>query len=184
MTSLLKKGANFLHERQEEIDRLIALYDIQHQADFTTSKFNASKLTMIEHLAQKRQAIEALNLNIRLIEAYEQIDENSVDQILHSQHAMRVQVEQLLHANAQQISSALIATEENINPYDVDDMCNVLQSQKETFQDLTNKNAVLVAENSKLRMHLSFMPDNTETSLPTSKQRSVTCIKRKDATPR
>jgi hypothetical protein len=27
---LLLKGANFLHERQEEIDRLIALYDIQH----------------------------------------------------------------------------------------------------------------------------------------------------------
>jgi hypothetical protein len=36
---LLLKGANFLHERQEEIDRLIALYDIQHQADFTTAKF-------------------------------------------------------------------------------------------------------------------------------------------------
>jgi hypothetical protein len=37
---LLLKGANFLHERQEEIDRLIALYDIQHTADFTTAKFN------------------------------------------------------------------------------------------------------------------------------------------------
>jgi hypothetical protein len=91
---LLLKGANFLHERQEEIDRLIALYDTQHQADFTTAKFNASKLTMLSHLAQK-QAIEALDLNIRLVEAYEQIDskieENTVSQILHSQHAMRVQ---------------------------------------------------------------------------------------------
>ncbi len=67
---LLLKGANFLHERQEEIGRLIALYDIQHQADFITSKFNSSKLTMLAHLAQK-QAIEALNLNIRLVEAYE-----------------------------------------------------------------------------------------------------------------
>jgi hypothetical protein len=60
--------------------------------------------------------------------------------------------------HAQHISSALITTNEKINPYDVDDMRNILQSQKETFQDLTNKNAVLVAENSKLRMHLSFMP--------------------------
>jgi hypothetical protein len=67
--TLLLKGANFLHERQEEIDRLIALYDIQRQADFTTSKFNASKLTMLAHLAQK-QAIETLDLNIRLVEAY------------------------------------------------------------------------------------------------------------------
>ncbi len=86
------------------------------------------------------------------------IEENTVQQILHSQHAMRVQVEQLLHANALQISSALLATQEKINPYDVDDMRHVLLGQKETFQDLTNKNAVLVTENSKLRMHLSFMP--------------------------
>jgi hypothetical protein len=85
------KGAHFLHERQEEIDKLIALYDIQHQADFTTAKFNASRLTMLSHLAQK-QAMEALDLNIRLVEAYEQIDskieENTVNQIMHSQHAM------------------------------------------------------------------------------------------------
>jgi hypothetical protein len=158
---LLLKGSNFLHERQEEIDRLIALYDIQHQADFTTAKFNASKLTMLLHLAQK-QAIEALDLNIRLVEAYEQMDakieENTVQQILHSQHAMRVQVEQLLHANAlQKIGSALLATQEKINPYDLDDMRTVLLGQKETFQDLINKNAVHVTENSKLRMDLSFM---------------------------
>jgi hypothetical protein len=158
---LLMKGPHFLHERQEEIDKLIALYDIQHQADFTTAKFNASRLTMLSHLAQK-QAIEALDLNIRLVEAYEQIDskieENTVNQIMHSQHAMRVQVEQLLHANAFQIGNALRTVQEKINPYDVDDMRHVLLGQKETFQDLTNKNAVLVTENSQLRMHLSFMP--------------------------
>ncbi len=96
------------------------------------------------------------------MEAYEQIDskieENTVSQIMHSQHAMRVQVEQLLHANALQIGNALRAVQEKINPYDVDDMRHVLLGQKETFQDLTNKNAVLVTENSQLRMHLSFMP--------------------------
>jgi hypothetical protein len=133
---LLMKGAQFLHDRQEEIDKLIALYDIQHQADFTTAKFNASSLTMLSHLAQK-QAIEALDLNIRLVEAYEQIDskieENTVSQIMHSQHAMRVQVEQLLHANALQIGNALLTVQEKINPYDVDDMRDVLLAQKETF---------------------------------------------------
>ena len=158
---LMLKGPHFLHERQEEIDKLIALYDIQHQADFTVAKFNASKLTMLAHLAQ-RQAMEALDLNIRLVEAYEQIDskieENTVNQVMHSQHAMRVQVEQLLHANALQVGSALRTVQDKINPYDVDDMRRVLMAQKETFQDLTNKNAVLVTENSELRMHLSFMP--------------------------
>jgi hypothetical protein len=116
---------------------------------------------MLSHLAQK-QAIEALDLNIRLVEAYEQMDakieENITKQILYSQHAMRVQVKQLLHANAQQIGSAILVTQEKIMSYDVDDMHHVLLGQKETFQDLTNKNAVLVTENSQLRMHLSLMP--------------------------
>jgi hypothetical protein len=37
---LLIKSEIFLHEKQEEVDRLIALYDIQHSADYATSKFN------------------------------------------------------------------------------------------------------------------------------------------------
>jgi hypothetical protein len=45
---------------------------------------------------------------------------------------MRVQVEQLLHANALQIGSALLTTQEKVMPYDVDDMCHVLLGQKET----------------------------------------------------
>jgi hypothetical protein len=89
---------------------------------------------MLVHLAQK-QALEVLHLNIRLVEAYAQIDskieENAVKQISHSQN------------------SRLVATKEKINPYAVDDMRNILRSRQETFQDLTNKNAVLVAENSK-----------------------------------
>ncbi len=60
---LLMKGANFLHEKQEEVDRLIALYDIQHSADFyETSKFNSARLTMFTHLSHQ-QAAENLALN-------------------------------------------------------------------------------------------------------------------------
>ncbi len=120
------KAATFTadYELCNQVRSEVQQVDNTHQADSTTSKFNASKLTMLAHLAQK-QVIEALDLNIRLVEAYEQIDskieENTVSQILHSQHAMRVQVEQLLHTNALQIGNALLATKEKINPYDVDD---------------------------------------------------------------
>ncbi len=33
---LFMKGGKFLHEKQEEVDKLIALYDIQHSADHET----------------------------------------------------------------------------------------------------------------------------------------------------
>jgi hypothetical protein len=175
------RGSTFLHDQQEEIGRLMALFDIQHQADYTTSKFNASKFTMLAHLAQ-RQAIELLNLNIRLVEAYQQIDakieENTVNQILRSQHAMRVQMEQVLHSKALQISNVLVATQEKINHYDVDDMRNILQSQKETFQDLANQNADLVAEKSKLRMHLSFIPVQHRDFAASNKQSVVSHARR------
>jgi hypothetical protein len=46
----------------------------------------------------------------------------------------------------------------SITAYDVNDMRAVLQSQKIALEDALTKNAWLVAENSELRMHLSFMP--------------------------
>jgi hypothetical protein len=49
-------------------------------------------------------------------------------------------------------------TREKINPYEVSDMRRVLQTQTGALHNLQNTNAVLVAENSKLRMHLSLMP--------------------------
>ncbi len=68
-------------------------------------------------------------------------------------------MERLLRENNAQINNALRATKEAFNPYDTEDMKAVLNKQKkDAMADPTAKNAVLVAENSKLRMHLSFMP--------------------------
>ncbi len=67
------KGEKFLHEKQEEVDKLIALYDIQHSADHETSKYNSARLTMYAHLSHE-QAAENLALNLRLVDAYEQAD--------------------------------------------------------------------------------------------------------------
>ncbi len=72
---LLMKGKEYLHKKQEEVDSLIALYLIQHQADYATAQLMSSKIIMFSHLVQ-RQAIEILGLNQRVIEAYEQADFN------------------------------------------------------------------------------------------------------------
>jgi hypothetical protein len=59
-----------LLKRQDAIDRLIAIYDVQHQVDYAATKHRSSQLTMFAHLAQK-QAVEVLELNLRLLDAYE-----------------------------------------------------------------------------------------------------------------
>ena len=158
---LLMKGEKFLHEKQEEIDRLVGLYDIQHSADHEVSKYNSARLTMYAHLAHQ-QAAENLALNLRLVDAYEQadirLDENVSKAILSSQSAIHEKIGNLLQENYSQISRVMHETRERINPYEVEDMRRVLQTQKSALHNLQNTNAVLVAENSKLRMHLSLMP--------------------------
>ncbi len=158
---LLMKGEKFLYDKQEEVDKLIALYDIQHSADHETSKYNSERLTMYVHLSHQ-QAAENLALNLRLVDAYEQadirLDENVSKMILSSQSAIHEKIGNLLQENYAQISQAMHETRERINPYEVEDMRRVLQTQTMALHNLQNTNAVLVAENSKLRMHLSLMP--------------------------
>ncbi len=78
--------------------------------------------------------------------------------ILSSQSAIHEKIGNLLQENYSQISREMHETRERINPYEVEDMRRVLQTQTKALHNLQNTNAVLVAENSKLRMHLSLMP--------------------------
>jgi hypothetical protein len=64
----------------------------------------------------------------------------------------------MLDKNRKAISASLREAAEGITPYDVHDMRNVLESQKKMMDDVLAKNALLVTENSQLRMHLSFVP--------------------------
>jgi hypothetical protein len=99
---------------------------------------------------------------MRLIDAYEQadikLDENVSKLILSSQSAIHEKISDLLQENYSVIGKAMHETREKINPYEIQDMRRVLQTQATALHNLQNSNAVLVAENSKLRMHLSFMP--------------------------
>jgi hypothetical protein len=116
---------------------------------------------MFAHLAQK-QAIEVLELNLRLLDAYEQTDirfqEVISKPIAESQTALHKDIEQMLKATAAQINNALASVQEKINPYEPQDMRAVLDNQKHALKDLLTKNAILVTENSQLRSHISFMP--------------------------
>jgi hypothetical protein len=159
--SLHKKGKEYLHKKQEEANNLIALYLTQHQADYATVYLMGKKITMLSHLVQK-QSIENLELNQRVIEAYEQADlsfeEAIYGPIVSSQTALNNEITRLLLDNNTKINNALRTTKDPFNQYDANDMKAVLDKSKESVTDLVAKNSVLVAENSKLRMHLSLMP--------------------------
>jgi hypothetical protein len=66
--------------------------------------------------------------------------------------------QRLLDQNRLLFRNAMREAADSIIAYDVNDMRAVLQSQKVALEDALTKNAWLVAENSELRMHLSFMP--------------------------
>jgi hypothetical protein len=158
---LMMQGQEGLHKRQDAIDRLIALYDVRHQSDYAATKHQSSQLTMFAHLAQK-QAVEVLELNLRLLDAYEQtgirFQEVISKPIADSQTALHDAIEQMLKTTATQINNALASVQDKINPYEPQDMRAVLDNQKDALKDLLTKNALLVAENSQLRSHLSLMP--------------------------
>jgi hypothetical protein len=157
----MMQGQERLLKRQDAIDRLIAIYGVRHQADYAATKHQSSRLTMFAHLAQK-QAIEVFELNLRLLDAYKQTDigfqEVISKPIAESQTALHKDIEQMLKATAAQINNALSSVQEKINPYEPQDMRAVLDNQKDALKDLLTKNTILVAENSQLRSHFSFMP--------------------------
>ncbi len=116
---------------------------------------------MLSHLVQQ-QAIDNLELNERIVEAYEQADLNFeaaiAGPIIKSQTALNENVQRLLLENNAQINRALEATKDSINPYETKDLKAAFSKSKESLKDLITKNALLIAENFRLRMHLSLMP--------------------------
>jgi hypothetical protein len=64
----------------------------------------------------------------------------------------------MLDKNRDIIRNAVREVSDSITPYSVSNMDNVLTSQKKLMDDVIAKNALLVSENSELRMHMSFMP--------------------------
>jgi hypothetical protein len=71
---------------------------------------------------------------------------------------MERHVKDILDQNRTVLRNTIREASDSISTYDVNDMIAVLQSQKIALEDALTKNALLIAENSELQMHLSFMP--------------------------
>jgi hypothetical protein len=160
--NLVDLGQEWLDERQAETEALIRLFLEQVTNDFNAFRLEKKKLILLAHLSQQ-QSIEVLQLNMKLADIMEQgqvqIEQSIGKQIDDNTSKMERHVKDILDQNRLLFRNAIReATADSITTYDVNDMRAVLQSQKIALKDALTKNALLVAENSELRMHLSFMP--------------------------
>ncbi len=150
-----------LDERQAGIDTLIKLYTDQVTRDYNMFCLQKEQLVLLSHLTQ-RQSIELLEVNHRLSQIIDlnteglkiSIDEEFLKTLAEMEKKMTAMFEQ----RRKFVGFATTKLADKINPYDTNDMRKVLESQKERSRDMLSKNALLVTENSELRMHLSFMP--------------------------
>ena len=159
--TLVDRGQEWLDERQKETEDLMRLFLEQVTNDFNAFRYDKEKLILLSHLSQQ-QAIEVLELNNKLADMIEQrqvqIEQSVGKQMEDNIGKMERYVKDMLDQNRLLFRNAMREVTDNITAYDVNDMRAVLQSQKVALEDALTKNALLVAENSELRMYMSFMP--------------------------
>jgi hypothetical protein len=153
-----------LDEHQAGIDALIKLYTDQVTRDYNMFRLQKEQLVLLSNLTQ-RQSIELLEVNHRLSQMIDlnreslkvSIDEEVLKTSAEIEKRMAAMFEQC-EQHRKFVGFATNKVAEKITPYDTNDMRKVLESQKERLRDVLSKNALLVTENSELRMHLSFVP--------------------------
>ncbi len=150
-----------LDERQEGINTLIKLYTDQVTRDYNMFRLQKEQLVLLSHLTQ-RQSIELLEVNLKLLQM---IDLNRQgfqlfmnEDVLKTSAEMEKRMAAMFEQHRKFVGFATTKLADKITQYDTNEMRKVLGSQKEKLHDVLAKNALLVTENSELRMHLSFMP--------------------------
>jgi hypothetical protein len=169
-----------LDERQIGIDALINLYTDQVTRDYNMFRLQKEQLVLLSHLTQ-RQSIELLEVNHRLSQM---IDLNrgglqvSIDEeVLKTSAEMEKRMAAMFEQHRKFVGFATTKLADKITPYDTNYIRKVLESQKEKLRDVLAKNALLVTENSELRMHFyhSYLW-NIATSLAVSKLQTTSPI--------
>jgi hypothetical protein len=124
-------------------------------------RLQKEQLVLLSHLTQ-RQSIELLEVNHRLSQMIDLNTEGlkvSMDEeVLKTSGEMEKKMTAMFEQQRKFVGFATTKLAEKITPYDTNNMRKVLESHNKSLRDTLSKNALLVTENSELRMHLSFMP--------------------------
>ena len=147
--------------RASAVKSILDLYREQARRDYQLLRSTKEKNIVLAQLANK-QAIENLVLNSRILKMAQEKDIQ-----------VRSTIGADLKAATDKIKDAMATITENtvgrlesqygeviqtITPYDTDDAMQLLAKQTELLAGLELTNTMLVSENSRLRVHLSFMP--------------------------
>jgi hypothetical protein len=174
-------------ERQSEIDALTKLYTDQITRDYNAFRLQKEQLVLLSHLTQQ-QSIEVLEVNLRLQQALDtlqiRLQQETEDELLKNYGEMEQHIQTLLDQNRNTIRNSFKEMTDAITPYDVQDMRNVLASQKTMMNDVLAKNALLVTANSQLRMHMSFVPVEYRDFISNLQSTNNLEYKRQRSTPR
>ncbi len=115
----------------------------------------------MSHLAQ-RQSADNLEFNLRMTKIAQaneiQLNEEVESKILRNSADLEVSIRNILIEHRDITRIALREMTDSITPYDVDDMKRFIAVQGKALNDTYSQIALLVSNNSELRMFLSFMP--------------------------
>jgi hypothetical protein len=115
--------------------------------DYHTFKLDKERLIMYAHLSQQQPSHSSKLL----------IEKTLGDKISAVNSKMETTIGTMIKQNQEVIMNMLVESTKNITEFDVHDMKDLITSHKDALADALEIHAVLVTQNSVLRMHLSFM---------------------------
>jgi len=147
--------------RSSTVRATLKLYREQAQRDYQMLRVAKEKSIVLAQLTNA-QAIENLVLNSRILKMVQDKETQVRTTVGADLKAATDKYKDAMWTVTQNTIAKLEAQYgqvlETITPYDTDDAMRLLDKQTELLVSLEYANSMLVSENSKLRVHLSFMP--------------------------
>jgi hypothetical protein len=147
--------------RASAIKTTIDLYREQATRDYHLLRSTKERNIVLAHLAHK-QSLENLDLNsrlLRMIEEKESRMETNIGADLKKATAnLKISMDTITKDCVTRLEAQYQQVLQQLTPYDSEDARRVLDKQVQLLDVLEKTNAALVSENSRLRIHDSFVP--------------------------
>jgi hypothetical protein len=148
--------------RASAVKTTIDLYREQATRDYHLLRSTKERNTVLAHLAHK-QSLENLDRNsislLRMVQQKESRMETNISADLKKATAsLKISMDTITEDCVTRLEAQYHQVLQQLTPYDSEDARRVLDKQAQLLDTLERTNAALVSENSRLRIHHSFMP--------------------------
>jgi hypothetical protein len=147
--------------RASAIKTTIDLYREQATRDYHLLRSTKERNIVLAHLAHK-QSLENLDLNSRLLRMIEEkesrMETNIGADLKKATASLKISMDTIIKDCVTRLEAQYQQVLQQLTPYDSEDARRVLNKQVQLLDTLERTNAALVSENSRLRIHHSFVP--------------------------